>query len=1815
MKPAILYPVTRKRNHTSSKRPLVIRPAHQNGNRSNGKAPESGGVTFEGLDPVLGSLGVLVGLLSESPAGSGVYSLIPGWFTDPITKTQQGITENPEQFQSLLEQVLGKIAGNALGIPVSNAALLGTWYPIRYGNENTGFYLVSYTREEGGKKETVLGIGVLHMWDVPSNSPLITVDVWGLLPFVSIGNGSFRPTFGNPGYPLSLGVAATGSDPAKPLVDINGVSFDGIKFSAFIDLAAANPFNVTLEVLSLLLPGELVPSNKSLADLAAITSEQMLEIATSLFTGALSKAFPGQDKRINYLAPLFGLGSTIPDKPDVKMPLLPWYDLFKAASDPVAYPGGIESLFFTWFNTISADDQLLQAWVSCLAGFIGNGTTTVSGNGSRTDPFAVSILEIANIGNLDFTVATLVTDTGTRYFYPGLAFTGSNIPLGTSDAVFVIGANLELARFALSKQGIAATPEISFAFNFSLNNKTEGQPLMAYTGYSFGSLSGGLALGTGGQILPSFFLNEVVTPQSSFKQVNLLSPSELANTGAAVLSNALSTLIGVGQESFSDNIAALIGLISPASAGTSWPSELAPPFSPQQMVNSILNPIGSWASYYLQTLQYKQPVDGKAAFSYMVKEMAELLQSATGGVSITIDGDGTQASPWRAGISISDQTLPAYLTAYTDTLPDASTELVFGLSLAPEITVANTLIVPSINVEAIRIVFPDPASGGTVTANWFPQVGAFLTLPNGFQTPPLGGIVVSTSKSQLSAQWENGGGWKWSMFVNAPALIVDGTPISIGQDLNFDDKASLEDLVKKSAATFSPFLVAALGTVLMRTETRAGLFVTGALGFLADISKSPIYPAGLDWKGFTVLQLNSLSDPWPDLRAKIAQDFSTADTSRNVLSLLAWAIDSSLNAAPATLGDGSFGSPYMMQLPKGFSMPAWYDTTSQVLGMGIARDDSWKYGSIFSFDLLSRLNVIKYDLLNGKLIFDNEVPSFTMIGTLSNPGGPLIDLPASLGKLGKAQVGFTLAMASGTVQFTPVVNLIDVTLPGQAEKPIITLTDFLSTDFEAALQSAFVALLNAGIQAGIAEVKDKDLFKTLYDLLSVLGLTLQRNAETDPYGINTAGWNGLIADFNTYIQTQLLQLLSEPVNRNKLFTFIETLLHLNLPDFPEPALELLAGLNICGPAEEGYPLYPEALLDLASDPLASLKQRFLQLFDVAHPEALLKMTAQLARNIPEISFGNFTFGSNATGVITLAVKPENAFTIGGFMRVSGSISLDLNNRILNAVLDPYVNPIGITLHNEIKLQYVDSQFTPVFHVSALWGDGSKPSAKALDLIPFDTTLFLNQLADLAPAYTLNVLLNAVFQDELLVKYPLIQQVFKGLGLATDQGSGMQDMITAGKIKAGDALWEMSSLMGILRDPLGWLLSDAVLGYNGKFNIAALVKLLSNLPQVSSTNGISVNPTANGVAIKGLPYGFGVDMSGDSGTAKFAFSTSNINISKDWGILDSLVFCVSLDSNYQPAFSGNMVLASGAKIPVPFYVTIGYDKIFLLSISQGKPGAPNGLAVQLLPFEGWGTLAEQAARMAAAALLKELVPQLLQKLSDAGAKDFVDRMNTFGKLMDVTSLVDQIIALIGAGGDTLQKIEAAALAWLEQRFTVSSAPQTVDAMIALLSGVLSGLSKDGGRLVFQPSASLPLVIKTGLNESGLLGLWTGLTLPATNLLRINIAETGVGVNTQDGTIVFSFGMHLLVPVDGNNGPALGLEYKQGSGFVLDFDPLGDETDFSKQSSLARELLPNFFPGTGSLSDRVTSWLLEVFKTVLPRYVSALILNIDTIKSWL
>lgn len=1801
-------------------------------------ASESG-ITFSGLDPILGSLGQLINLLTSQ--GTDTYELNGDWFLDPITNIENGVKQNPQEFQSLLGQILGQVGGNALGAPVSNPGVLGTWYPIKYKDQETGLYLVSYTKkdETDHQEYTVIGVGALHTWKIPpTGTELLQADVYALVPFVRIGNGGFGVTFTEKGYPIMLGVAVTGPE-GENLIDVGGVSFNGVKANASIDFAASPHFGMSLEIVSLMLPGDSKPSNRTLADLEAISADQILETAASLFVGALSKVFPQQETRIDFFAPLFGLKQDTPiEGSDVKIPILEWYDLFKAATGPsTQYPNGALTPFLDWFSQITSTPSVFKTWLQCLSGFLGGSqeNINITGSGTRTDPFAVSLIEVGGIGTLNFTGASTTVNEGELYFYPGLEFSGDaiGVPDSSSDYVFIPEANLELGEFSLSQKPPSTPPDtetgfgINFIFKFIFRNKTEGTALASWQvssdTYSLGRIEGGMSLGLKGNVIPQFYLYDVVTGASKFASVDLLSPTQLANAGAATLSNALTTLLGVGGASkeFTDNVAALIGLVNPPAAGTNWPEQdLVPPFSPKGMATSITDPIGQWGKYYHDVLTYSSDVDGKKAFTYLVESFGKMLQLASDSSSVSASGNGTPADPWKAGISTASG-LNANVIAYTETLTNGDLRLYMGLQLAPEITLGSLTILPSVNFLALSLDFP---ASGSISGQWLPLVLVELTIPNAYTTPYLAGLAMKIGPSQLSAGWSRFNGWGWSMYVNDPTLeIKGGNSIPLNQDLNFQSPADLAALItgENAVQNFGPFLTAALGAFLLRTQTRAGLFATGALGMVTDISTSPNFPTGLSWQGFDQFKFTSFQNPFPDIRTQLASNFSSEAKAQSMLALLAWTINTSLTKAPAISGTGAYTDPYITPIPLGFNLPVWYTSSNEVLGLGIGRNDSFSYPSgvsesevKFQFDLQSQLSLIEYSLQEGKIDNLNNLPAFAFLGTLSNPNGPLVDLPANLGTVKKVVLGFVLSVKDGAIDFAPQITLIDATLPGNTPNIDITLEEYIN-NLEENVRASFQAVLNAAIQAAVDQVKEIEGFDTAYTLLSLMGLTLTRPEVTDPYGINSAGFNGLLSNFNSYIRNQLVSVLTVEADRKILYNFLQETFHVTIPTFPTQFLDVMSALGICGLPEQGYPLEPLAVLEILSDPINSLKARFEALF--SNDELLQALTRELVQSIPAAKYGNFTFSSNTNGVITIEVLPADSFNLGSFINFSGAVAIDLINKRLTATLNAFNPTLGLSLQDILTLNLAGSGVTADLEIDIVWGDGNKPAAKPLQIVPFDQTTFLHQLSELAPVYILNVLLNAGIEDQLLSKYPFVQEVFKSLGLAQKVDEG----------------FEMSSILGILSDPLGWMLSDAVLGDgNGRFDLSKFVTMLTNLPEVSTESGIKVTPdtSTDSVAITGLPYDFSVTLSGANNLATFTFATESLSLAGGYGELDNLNFGVSLNTDYQPAFTGGVKLTS-PKLNLPFAVSVGYkEEDFLLSIAQTQP---NGVGIQLLPFSGWGQLAAHSA-LFAVNFLKEQMPEILNSISKGGASDFVTKMEAFATAVDVGTLVDNIINTLVTGTQDgkdiptlLDEVEQDAFNWLKGLFAdESSANNTANAIKALLSDILvDQLTVNKGELVFQPSAKVPVQILAGLNSSGYLGLWAGITeIPNLEVIKVQVIPTGIGVNVNDLTdFAFSFGLSLVLPIESQNGPGLCLTFDSGK-FKLEFNPMADPAKIDDggnpcdtgegDAPLKVELLPDFFGGQ-DITEAVEAWLLAVVKDVLPRYISLLVLNQSSVKTWL
>src|SRR4051812_2762632 len=95
-----------------------------------GDSPPSPIVITAGMDSQVVQLALAVGLFRPSGTPDS-YELNPDWFTDPVGKTGAALQANGEALGALIGQLLGSVGGKAVGVPVKEPGMLGTWYPIQ----------------------------------------------------------------------------------------------------------------------------------------------------------------------------------------------------------------------------------------------------------------------------------------------------------------------------------------------------------------------------------------------------------------------------------------------------------------------------------------------------------------------------------------------------------------------------------------------------------------------------------------------------------------------------------------------------------------------------------------------------------------------------------------------------------------------------------------------------------------------------------------------------------------------------------------------------------------------------------------------------------------------------------------------------------------------------------------------------------------------------------------------------------------------------------------------------------------------------------------------------------------------------------------------------------------------------------------------------------------------------------------------------------------------------------------------------------------------------------------------------------------------------------------------------------------------------------------------------------------------------------------------------------------------------------------------------------------------------------------------------
>ena len=1770
------------------------------------------------LAPTLIKLGEAIGILMAVPDTENAYQLNQAWFQNPLNVTGDNLGTNGATIASLFTELLGEVSAGALGLPGQDLGAMGRWNPIPnpQTGKATGFYLVNYPQDPNlPNGDQIFGIGVLQQWkfDAVAGADGVNIGVraWGLLPILKIGTGGMSLVLGQSANPLNMGLEFSGAD-QQNIVDANGLSFNGVKVSAQLQLAPSPQVDLSVVILKLKLPTELVATDRNLAQVAQITPQAWLSTVATMFVTALQKVLQ-QDTQLANLLPIFGLSPIVPGS-EVRLPMLAWDQLLSLASSGQA----IYTPFVAWFNQLLAQENAFTTWMQCIASLLGLPSAKASGSGSQADPYLVSLLNDDGVGKLSLSMVTRVDAAGTRYLLPGLNFVSKAQQLGTAPAQITLRAQFDLAQFSLATTGSVGinTSFLNLNAGFALTNTDPAKPLfegkIEEVGYVFGNLTAGIALlqgETGGlSVVPAFQLNNVVTPTGKFDSIDLTQPAKLVDQLIEdlykLVDAGMAAVFGLNDNSsYGYQAAVMLGVIAPKLAeGQTWPAELAPPFTAAQLVNSFKNPVAALANYYINLVSNQVQIGGQIPLFYVVSALGKILNSVSG-LSQTVQGKGSRAEPWL--IPVTDQTFAASLLAYVDNLAEAGSRLTFGLQIAPNISFGsgNTLQT-SINVQALSLQLPAKLDGGALVATIFPGMAVQLTLPQGIETPSVAGASVKVDKSVFTGTWSPYGSWHWNMEVGQPAVIVDGNTLPVGQNMVFSDQDSMQELVDKQAQTFAPIVVALMGVAVYRTSNRPGLALNGILGLLPNLAA--FVPQGLTWPAnMPSLQVHGFSDPVGDIQRQIAALLANSDYSRAALSLLGWAV-SNTAAVPSVSGEGSFDQPFAVPfaLPGDFEIAVWTQgegaNKGQILGSGLRRQFDFSYGSGASAihsetEVLLRLVEVG---LTAPVQENAFVPGLRLQSKIT-PSTPITLVGTAGGSLQWMSFGLQLGVANGSLVLQPLMSLRVVNEQGVG-------VDYLLQDLAGASSqwlAAFYGAVNVGIGSLITPLLSNSAIKNAYEVLQLMDLVLPL-AEGSSAAINTAGWTAMLAAPLEYFKQRGIALFTDNASRALAIQVLQDITGITLPPVPLALLQLAHGMQLLENQADGFAPRIYDWTQVMAQPAQQLKQRFMTL--VQDPVLLAQLIAEMTDQVQSIEYGPLKLTVSQGAVFQLTLGENAQVMLGNLLQITGGLKFDLLTQQLVGELGLFCAAVQLDLRSQLALN-LRRDINLDFKVDLAWGDGSQPMPMPLQLYPFKSEIFLPQVQVLAPNFALATFFGQVVNARLLNNYQIARTALTALGLVLEDG---------GK-------WYMKSPLGLFDQPLQWLLGDAVLGQNGQLNIATLNKVFATITSKSTaSNGVGVEPISNGIRIFGLPYSQQIELVADVSKQLFQI-TPSLPKDKQLALVDGVSlqefsFTLALGPNFQPGFAGNIAVSGDISANNTLLVKGGYDSGFLLSAGLLQ----NKQTFQVLPFPGWQTLAIEALTQAAQFLLRNFSGKLLDELAKLGAQEFVGNLRNAAQLLKVMELVDELAAVTDLNLDEMGRV---ALNWLTGRFATANVNDSIGAVVTLLKPYFPQIKQDNSLLSYKPSQSLPVTLLTGvqtLDASNQLGIWVALELPASKSIVLALDATGIGIPLQaDGKPVAGFKPQLhfqfsvLAPIQDKTGPKLEMRFDmQQTKFVLGIDPAGKA---DSNSTYYRELLPVFFgePDQSKWGAAVLSWLEDLLLNIVPRYVSIVVLNQKTVKAWM
>ncbi len=1585
----------------------------------------------ESIDPLAVRLGLFAGLLEDS--GDDLH-LCPDWFSDPLGNLREGAAQRRQQLASLLETLLGSAAGSSVSAPGGNGSR--TWYPLRSASGTpSGLYVVI----DPQPNFTVLGLGVSRQWVSQPGGVSVSVSPVLYAPLFQLADDGNSMVLGASGFPLEIGVRVAGS---PGMFGAGDVSFDGLKVSVSLGAGVTPVPDVVL--LNLKLPGRAAADRSLASLLSGSTADEWVLTAVSMLGAKLAAAHPEAANMVASLLKLSGISGELPH--------VVWADL---KDRPAA-------ALVQWLRQVAGSPETAKAWLSALQSLLpAPSAGAVSGAGTRLDPWSISLAQADGV-SLRLQLGAEARAGGELHVYPGIAV--ATQPVQSSLPVaFRFEAAMEAAQLILQSDGSASAAALP-TFDFLLTAAQAGDlsgPLFsvpdpdlssAPTGLDSGNRAfsvGRLEAGVGyrqGAITPIFRAVDVRTPSGSWPSVDLKdvqnSAAILKDVAADVVTRALQTALG------NSAIAVALGLIAPADWTEQWPTPLLPEYA----AALIDNPLETLARFYGRALQAGSPV-----WSRLLGAMASLL-----GANVpTAAGDGTAASPWRIALRPGDPS-----TRLEVFQPESDPRLRFALAVP--VQTSGSPVQFDLRLELLEL----DLSQSRASASWLPSLGARLTVTGAAGAPlmlgPLGGFSVEAPNALLQATWDRRYQFRWGARITGVTVKLAGLPDSPVGDLEFGPHGLSWNANQVTALTQAA--LAALGLRLFEQGGRFGVTLCSALGLLPQLQQAMQaqgvaydLPAGFSlpdqWPLLTVTDPAAfLQNPWPLLRSQFLSLFTDGDRAGAFLRLLGWAVTGTLPALPSTVPQGSAEDPWSVLLPNAWNLELLAWKAQQFVGFGLRRTMAAAApGASIQARIVMRVDPasLPLEVSSGG---SAAPPRATIVCHLSNPSGPLVDQGGV--QLGSADLGVEFTFSDG-LQIAPILQFHDAQLPGIPPALVqLTKAPDLPSYVCAQGRRAIDALVNALMQELSAAAAAAGADPNLQRLFSFLAdLSLAQRGPTG-YGINAGAWESLLANPASFLSSQAAGMLGNPATRAGFQADLLALI--GYPGFQLPAAlqglpDLLAALGLMETAGGGFVLKPSAWLDLASHPVAYLESRGRQFISSeAARTALLTRLSQLPKPDPS---ARLACGFSTATTIDLQIPAAQALAIGGPLRMNGGLHFDTAAAQMGGQIEVWSSQVGVS----VVFRWQLGAAIPLSLWLSSTPDGGPPAFSDIQIFPFACDLA--SLGERLPTLMLSAVLSKLLNERVLPEYPLMADGLRRLGLATQL--------------PGEAAARVHSIVGVLRNPVGWMLGAQALGDGkGRLDLDKLGTLLNAFAGGGKTWATGISLTAdggNGLVVAGLPFGITLGFH----AAKSSGASIAAGVTADHGGLQiRLSPAVAFGLQGGVAVSGDAAIDCDAVSGRTVSILASYkDAGFTL-----RAGLAGGKLIPLVPFGGLNSFLSAAGDIA-----ENLVNMVARKAIAAyRAHRSALSPSTAAVIDDVIACANALdVADLGAIVAAAQAIVSDPVQWMSARSAAA-----LPAVGALIKNTfrIPGFDVTGQLLTYTPTVSSgTCTISFGSTGKGTVGI--------------------------------------------------------------------------------------------------------------------------------